>query len=347
MQPPVSPVDHGPYLEKLVAYRDSVLPVIAETVPTREPQRHLYTLLREHLERPGKGMRPALCLATSMAFGGTEAETLPTAAALELLHNALLIHDDVEDESEYRRARPTLNKAHGVPLAVNAGDALNALTLRLLLQNRDVLDPARTLRVIDEFDHLLLESLEGQAMELGWIRDNHCGVSEDDYLLMILKKTCWYSFIHPARLGALIAGANDLDRFNAFGYFMGAAFQIQDDLLNLVGEQNLYGKEIGGDLWEGKRTLMLADAFQRVHKVERNRLEEILAKPRSRRLQREVDWMSSLLHATGSIERAAQGARSLAAAAQREFETAYAAAPENEHKAFIRWLVNYAVARDA
>jgi geranylgeranyl diphosphate synthase type II len=342
-----APVDHGPYLTRLASYRDAVLPIIDGVIPSGQPQRHLYDLLREHLRRPGKGMRPALCLATTMAFGGRQEEALPTAGALELLHNALLVHDDVEDESEYRRAVPTINKAHGVPLAVNAGDALNALTLRLLMQNRDVLGPVRTWRVLEEFDHLLLESLEGQAMELGWIRDNDCRVSEDDYLLMILKKTCWYSFIHPARLGALIAGENDLDRFNGFGYLTGAAFQIQDDILNLVGQQAQYGKEIGGDLWEGKRTLMLADAFQRVSAAERSRLEEIFSKPRSRRLQREVDWISSLLHATGSIDRAASAARELSAAARQAFETAYASAPESEHKDFVRWLVNYAIERAA
>jgi geranylgeranyl pyrophosphate synthase len=342
---PRTPVDHGPELAQLAAYRDSVLPIIDGAIPSGEPQRHLYALLRQHLQRPGKGMRPALCLATTMAFGGRKEEALPTAGALELLHNALLVHDDVEDESEYRRASPTLNRTYGVPLAVNAGDALNALTLRLLMRNREVLGPIRTWRVLEEFDHLLLESLEGQAMELGWIRDNDCRVSEDDYLLMILKKTCWYSFIHPARLGALIAGVNDLDRFNGFGYLTGAAFQIQDDILNLVGEQALYGKEIGGDVWEGKRTLILADAFQRVSGSDRGRMEEILSKPRSRRLQREIDWMASLLHATGSIDRASQAARELSAAARREFETAYATAQENEHKAFVRWLVDYAVER--
>ena len=76
---------------------------------------------------------------------------------------------------------------------------------------------------------------------------------------MVLKKTCWYSFIHPCRIGALIATRDtaNLDRFNRFGYYLGAAFQIQDDLLNLTGDQNRYGKEIAGDLLEGKRTLML------------------------------------------------------------------------------------------
>ena len=187
-----------------------------------------------------------------------------SATAIEMLHNAFLVHDDVEDESELRRGQPTMHAEHGVPLAVNAGDMLNALSLRMLRENLPALGATLTWRVFDEFDHMMQESLEGQAMELGWVRDNRCDLTEEDYLRMVLKKTCWYSFIHPCRIGALIAtrDAVDLDRFNRFGYYLGAAFQIQDDLLNLTGDQNRYGKEIGGDLLEGKRTLMLIHLFK-------------------------------------------------------------------------------------
>ena len=103
------------------------------------------------------------------------------------------------------------------------------------------------------------ESIEGQAIELGWRRDNALRLGDADYLEMVLKKTCWYTTIYPSRVGALIGtrGDCDLDRFVRFGFFLGAAFQIQDDLLNLEGDPLRYGKELDGDLWEGKRTLML------------------------------------------------------------------------------------------
>ena len=86
---------------------------------------------------------------------------------------------------------------------------------------------------------MLVETLEGQAVELGWIRDNDCGVGTENYLKLILKKTAWYSFIHPVRIGARIVGAgSELDRFNRFGYLIEAAFQIQDDLLHLIGAES-------------------------------------------------------------------------------------------------------------
>jgi geranylgeranyl diphosphate synthase, type II len=339
--------DGADALGALDAYRQRVNEFLLAALPEREPRRHLYDLIRDFVARPGKGLRPALCMATCEAFGGKLEHTLPTAAALELLHNALLVHDDVEDESDYRRNIPTLHRTHGVPLAVNTGDAMNALTLTLLLRNQELVGSSTAWQIIVEFQHLLLESLEGQAMELGWIRDNACDVSEDDYLRMILKKTCWYSFIHPCRLGALLAGASDLDRFNQFGYFTGAAFQIQDDILNLCGESQTYGKEIGGDLWEGKRTLMLSHAASKASPSERARLASILQKPRKRRLAREVAWMQELLTKTGSIDHARAAARELCDAATREFESAYAAAPESRAKIFLRRLVSYMVERRA
>jgi geranylgeranyl diphosphate synthase type II len=225
---------------------------------------------------------------------------------------------------------------------------MQALSVRLVRRSADRLGPAVAWRLYDEFDHMLMESLEGQALEIGWVRDNDCGIGEDDYLLMTLKKTCWYSFIHPCRLGALVAqpADGDLGRFDRFGYFLGVAFQIQDDVLNLVGEAKKYGKEIGGDLWEGKRTLILVDAFARATPFEQERLRAILAKPRPRRLAREIEWMNDLITRSGSIDRARATARQFAEAAEKEFEVAFAGAPDGEDKVFLRDLVAYAVGRD-
>ena len=134
---------------------------------------------------------------------------------------------------------------------------------------------------------MMQESLEGQAMELGWVRDNRCDVTDEDYLRMVLKKTCWYSFIHPCRIGALIATRDgvDLDRFNRFGSYLGTAFQIQDDLLNLTGDERRYGKEIGGDLLEGKRTLMLIHLLRQLDHT-RGRSRDRLPRPAARRAVR-------------------------------------------------------------
>src|SRR4029450_6246337 len=113
-----------------------------------------------------------------------------------------------------RRGRPTLHTLHGVPVAVNAGDALVLLGLRASLDNRPLLGTRLTLRVVEEAERMARESIEGQAIELGWRRDNALVVTEAEYLEMVLKKTCWYTAIWPSRVGALIAsdGRQDLDQ---------------------------------------------------------------------------------------------------------------------------------------
>jgi geranylgeranyl diphosphate synthase, type II len=337
------------FIERLTDYRNLTRKTLLDRLPSKEPRKYLYDAINESLAASGKGLRPALCLATCRAFGGRIEDALDSAAAIEVLHNAFLVHDDIEDGSEFRHARPTMYRQYGVPIAVNIGDAMQALSMRLLRRNLQTLGPEVAWKIVDEFDHMLMESLEGQAMELGWIRDNTCDISEDDYLRMVLKKTCWYSFIHPVRIGALIAQPRDinLDSFNEFGYFLGAAFQIGDDVLNLVGSREKYGKEIGGDLYEGKRTLMLSHLFGQVSSQEKRKLQDLLARPRNRRLPREIDWLNELLRKYGSIDFAQERARELLSAAEDAFRQAFGGAPDSDDKTFIQRILRYMVDRPA
>jgi geranylgeranyl diphosphate synthase type II len=194
---------------------------------SKRPAAHLYDLIAVYPRRSGKGLRAALCFATCSALGGNERQALNSAIAIELFHNAFLIHDDVQDESERRRGGPTLHSEHGVGIAVNVGNKTNLLALRRLMENREILGPQLSWRVVEETERMLRHSLEGEAIELGWIRDNACGLDERDYLHMTLKKTSWYSFIYPLRVGALIAEGGELnaDRFCRLGWYFGAAFQ--------------------------------------------------------------------------------------------------------------------------
>jgi geranylgeranyl diphosphate synthase, type II len=337
-----------PFERQLAVYRDLITAPLAAVLPARQPRRYLYELVEEQLRNSGKGLRPALCIATCKAFGGQAERAIPSAVGLELLHNAFLVHDDVEDESEYRRGKPTVVAQHGVAIAVNVGDALNALSMRPLSANIEVLGPALATRVYREFEHMLVQSIEGQAIELGWIRDNLFDIKDDDYLRMTLKKTGWYTCIHPCRIGAIIGTDDqiDLDRFNRFGHFLGSAFQIQDDVLNLVGDRGTYGKEILGDLWEGKRTLMLVHLLRYCRDDERDRIHTLLGTPRAAKSERDVRWLFSMLQEYGSLEYACSAARQLAAAAASEFSRAYDGARQSEDLDFIEGLVDYVVQRE-
>jgi len=322
--------------------------VLHEYFPDKEPRRYLYDLIPDYPSRTGKGLRPGLCIATCRAFGGSTTSVLHSAAAIELYHNAFLIHDDVEDGSEFRRGLPTMHKQHGIGIAINVGDAMNVLSIRTLMHNLDRLGPTLTWSVFAEIEHMVRESVEGQAMELGWVRDNICELAEADYLRMILKKTCWYTCIHPCRIGALIGsgGSADLDSFNRFAYYMGAAFQIQDDALNLEGEHERYGKEIGGDIYEGKRTLMLIHVLNKCTPLERDRIRKFLAKPREQRGAAQVSGVYDLMLKYQSIKSARTTARHLAGAALREFHVAYGKLPDSKDKELIETIILYMIERD-
>jgi geranylgeranyl pyrophosphate synthase len=206
------------------------------------------------------------------------------------------------------------------------------------------------LRILAEVDHLVIETLEGQALELGWVRDNDLTVGPADYLRLVLKKTAWYSFIHPLRIGALVADGRDqhLDRFDRFGYLLGLAFQITDDVLNLKGRVERYGKEIGGDLWEGKRTLVLAHALSHVGGTDRDWIADFLGRPRERRLPSEVMRLHDLFDRTGSIDWAVHSAKAFADAALQEFHsTAFQGIAAGPDLDWLRSCVSFLVERDA
>jgi geranylgeranyl pyrophosphate synthase/uncharacterized protein with NAD-binding domain and iron-sulfur cluster len=337
------------FLERLGWYREALGDTLAAGVPSWEPQRHLYALVSDFLDRAGKGLRPALCIATASALGGRAEDAYAAAAGIEMLHNAFLVHDDIEDGSYARRGAATMHRVAGVPIAVNAGDAMNALAFRLFRKAGERLGPAAAPRIFDEVDHLLVETLEGQAMELGWVRDNDLTLGADDYLRLVLKKTAWYSFIHPLRIGALVADAHDqnLDRFDRFGYLLGVAFQITDDVLNLSGNLAQYGKEIGGDLWEGKRTLVLTHALGHAEPRDRVWIGEFLARPRERRLPREVFRLQQIIAGAGSLQWAQQAAAAFAEAAAREFDSsAFRGARPGPDLDWLRNCIDFLVRRD-
>lgn len=186
----------------------------------------------------------------------------------------------------------------------------------------------------------------GKADPRCWRQHNVMDLGDADYLRMILKKTCWYTTIYPCRVGALIGtrDGRDLNEQLRFGFFLGAAFQIQDDLLNLVSDHARYGKEIGGDLWEGKRTLMLINLFEKASPVERIELRRILRLERGQRTTDDVGWIREL-DAHGCIGYARQVAHGLAGAARHEFRKVYAHLPDSRDKQFLESLVPWVLER--
>ena len=342
--PPASTVE-----AELARYGALTREALRAYVPDAEPRQHLWDLVADYPDRGGKAIRPALCLVSTVAFGGETREALPSAVALELLHNAFLVHDDIEDASLLRRGHPTLHAEHGVPLAINAGDALVVLAGSALRDNRKLLGIRLASRIADEFDLMARRTIEGQARELGWRRDGVCELTPDDYLDLIMHKTCWYTTIHPIRVGALIGslGRASLDPLVRFGFYLGAAFQIQDDLLNLVGDESKYGKESCGDLYEGKRTLMVIHLLREARGEDRRTVERFVAMERPQRSADEVAAMVELMRSYGSLEFAREFGLGIAAAADDAFELAFDGVPDSSERRLIHALIGWMLERDS
>jgi geranylgeranyl diphosphate synthase type II len=286
--------------------RVAALGIIEQLIGERERRHPAYCAVLDYPLREAKGLRPAIAIATCRALGGGFAEVLPTAAALELLHNAFLVHDDVEDGSELRRHAPTLAATLGVPLAVHAGDTMLSLALGPLLDNMRLLDLGRALRIVDLVTRVLRRTVEGQALELSWIADRRWDISPDEYVEMVTLKTAWYTFAGPIAAGAIVAeaAADLIDELTRFALDLGVAFQIRDDVLNLAGEPSATGKESCGDLWEGKRTLILSLFFSCAAPADAAFARALLDKPRPRaddrdtaRLDRAISALGDRLHA--------------------------------------------------
>ncbi len=320
---------------------------VLDALPDGEPSQWLYAPMRAYPSRPGKALRPALCLSAGRVFGADSDALLGLAVAIEILHNAFLVHDDVADGSEMRRGRPTLAATHGIAAALNAGDGLAVVAGQVLRRATRRLDRDLAELVWAEFDTMAMRTLEGQATELGWQLDKVENLGPEDYLSLIMHKTCWYTTIHPLRVGAIVGsgGTAELGPLVRFGFHFGAAFQIRDDLLNLVGDERIYGKEILGDLYEGKRTLPLVHLFSAAHDADREFVREYLRRNRSERSVDMVHRVRALMDDYGSIAFAGEFAEGILLVAEEYFEHAFAAARPGPDLDFLRALVPYVWAR--
>ncbi|HMC04297.1 MAG TPA: polyprenyl synthetase family protein [Actinomycetota bacterium] len=331
----------------LARYGHVVGEELRRLVAANGPVDYLTLPLADYPSRTSKALRPSLCLATCEAFGGRLSDALPSATAIELLHNAFLVHDDIEDESLLRRGEMTLHRRYGTPLALNAGDGLALLSVAALRENFQCLGPRLAEKVMLEFDFMSRQTVAGQALELGWRRDNLVDLEPDDYLDLIMKKTCWYTTVLPLRVGALTGswGSADLDAMITFGLHLGAAFQIRDDILNLVGDPADYGKERLGDLVEGKRTLMLIHLLAAADEPDRRWVRSYLARSAAARRPEEAVRLFELMVSYGSIVFASEFASGVARRAQAAMDYAFAGLPDTPAKRFVRDLVPFMVER--
>lgn len=319
-------VDETPttFEDYLKCYADPVGELINSYIPRGshgDMDQYLYAPLYHYSENAGKRHRPLICYAACLAVGGDPDCATTSAAAIEHFHSAALIHDDIADEAELRRGEPCLHLTEGLGLAINMGDLALSMVNGPVV-NDPLLDDATKVRVIRELIAMTCRTVEGQALDLGWARDGRYDITPEDYLTMAIHKTAHYSGAVPLAVGAIVGGAADeqVEALRSYGLDTGLAFQIQDDLLNLVGTDEAKKKDFRSDITEGKRTLVVVHALQNAAPAARERLIEILsAKERDPQVLAEA---VTIMEEAGSIEYARAYAEDLSQNAKGRLEAA-------------------------
>jgi geranylgeranyl diphosphate synthase, type II len=282
-----------------------------------------FNMVSDYPQRKGKYIRPSLVLLTAQSMGFDQKLALPTATAMQLSEDRILGHDDIEDQSEQRRGQPAIQKIYGNNLAINAGDALHNLTWQVLSQNFSILDKSIAQKIQQEFFTMINRTILGQTVEIKWTEENRFNLTEEDILLILESKTGYYTIAGPMRLGAILAGATEsqLESIYRFGVMLGRSFQIIDDLLDLTSDFSGQKNQIGNDIYEGKRTIMLIHLLNNINTQNKQELLNILKKSRSQKTPSEVIWVINQMKTCGSLDYGRQLADKFSTQARQIFDT--------------------------
>lgn len=327
--------------EYLDSFADQVGELINGFIPSGshpDMDRYLYDPLLKYSQNGGKRHRPLICFAACRAVGGDVQRALSAASAIEHFHTAALIHDDIADEAELRRGEPCLHLTEGLGLAINMGDLALSLVNGAVV-NDPLLDDTTKVRVVVELTNMTKRTIEGQALDIGWARDARYDITPEDYLVMATHKTAHYSGAVPLAVGAIVGGGTEaqVEALRNYGLDTGLAFQIQDDLLNLIGAEESTRKDFRNDITEGKRTLMVVHALQ--NSDQRDRLIEILSSKEKDPVVLEEAVL--IMEAAGSIDYARSYAENLTSIAKnRLMDMLEPSEPRELLISMADWFVN-------
>lgn len=306
------------YLSEVSRPIDERLHAYLDVVPEGSAlDRYLYAILDEFVGRGGKRVRPAMTMLACEAVGGDPQLALSSGCAIEFFHAAALIHDDIMDASIMRRDEKCAHILHGEPLAINAGDYALGLVCTIVVRDPALSDTVK-LRVLDIIGEMSARTVEGQALDVGWVRDGVYDLTPADYLQMALGKTGYYSGIAPLSAGAVVGNGSEAEiaALAAFGNGSSIAFQIQDDLLNILGDERTMGKDYLSDVFESKRTLMVIHCLSAAAPGDRQDLIALLQRGRDKSPD-EAAHVVELMQRYGSVDYARAQARDLILEARR------------------------------
>jgi len=269
------------------------------------------------LNSGGKRIRPLLCLKLCEELGGDLDQARTFARAVETFHNYTLVHDDIQDGDRYRRNQESVWQRFGEPQAISIGNGLNALSRRYLLENRELFEEEKLLELLQILNRADTILNEGQTMDIAF-REKE-SISEEEYMEMARKKTG--SLIKASLEGAVVIAEEDgatRRHVERFGERIGPAFQIRDDVIDLTGDKGRGSR--GQDVREGKRSLVVVKALNRLEESRSRKLLDILDKSKEETSREEVETAIEFFRSVGAIEDANEVAEDLAEQAQEELE---------------------------
>ena len=285
--------------ENLLKTAEPVNEFIHKMLQDRKPSQ-LYEAGRHLIDAGGKRLRPFLTIKSCEAAGGKKKDAIPFAAALEILHNFTLVHDDVMDHDVLRRGKPTVHARFGEPMAILAGDLLFAKVYQSVLDYAPAkMSADDVVNTLQKMTDAIITLCEGQALDISFPKATD--VTEKDYIFMIGAKTSAL-FKACAEVGAIAAGASGetIDSLGRFAWDAGLAFQIYDDVLGITADESKLGKPVGSDIREGKKTIIMIHALKNADDQQR---ETLLAAMKGDEATHEaIDAAVKVLNDIGSID---------------------------------------------
>jgi geranylgeranyl diphosphate synthase, type II len=306
---------------------------LKKAVENRKPE-SLYKPASYILESGGKRLRPLLVLFSAKAMSGNFNGAYNAAVAMELLHNFTLVHDDIMDNSDKRRGRLTIHKKYDTNTAILVGDSLLSVAYEYLLKDCN----GNSKAVLSAFTNGVIEVCDGQSMDKDFESRNYVTISE--YVSMIRKKTASLAET-CCKVGALLGGGSraQVKALSDFGKNIGIAFQIHDDLLDIIGNEKELGKPVGGDLIEGKKTYLFIKALEKAEKNDKKILLNLVKKKGITKDQ--IPLFKELYSKLGIFEEAKKDIKKFSSRALNSIKIL-----NNDDKQIFEWLTNSLIKRN-
>ncbi len=324
-------------------HRHKIFSKLMEYIPNREPKEH-YSWVREYSLRKGKYARPTFIVLWCEMYGGKAEEAILPAAAMQMSEDWILVHDDITDSNILRRGEPALHVGIGTNFAMNAGDSLHMMMWGIVHDVAKKLGAERGERFYKNFYDMLLITSEGQYYDMALtqrLKDiRHFTLN--DYYQSIAAKTSYYTVYGPMQLGAIVADQKDaeLKKIQEYGYPLGIAFQMKDDILDCLAKEEKLGKTVGNDIMDGVKTAILWHFVHNAKEADVKKVETIYKKDREQKTEEDIAAVIDMFKKYNSFDFAEQKMMEFGKLAVDKFEEYTKHIPESDAKDTARNAIN-------